>query len=86
MQIEQIPLHGPLHRLHRVALLGLNRLGSSNLCRGPSDGSGRLVDQVSFVKGLGLHGGDASKDGEDLTVAGGGNGAMEEEFMHVEGR
>ena len=38
----------------------------------------------SFVIGLGLHGGDAGEDGEDLVVPGYGDGAVEEEFVHCE--
>lgn len=34
------------------------------------------------MKSLRLHGGDAGKDGEDLGVPGGGNGGVEEEFVH----
>lgn len=39
---------------------------------------------MSFVEGLGLHGGDAGEDVEDLGVPGCGDGGVEEEFVHLE--
>ena len=35
------------------------------------------------MHGDGLHGCYAGEDGEDLVVAGGGDGGVEEEFVHV---
>jgi len=50
--------------------------------------AGRSVgfeDEVGFEDGLGLGGGDAGEDVEELGVADGGDLAVEEEFVHLWG-
>lgn len=82
MQIKQIPLHGSLHRrLHRIPLL-LHGLAPSHMSCRLRRGPGGLVDPVPLVERLGLHGGDAGEDGEDLGVSRRGDGGVEEELVH----
>ncbi len=78
MQIKQVPLDRSLYCLHRVHLLALHRLATSDLHRRPSDRSGGLVDESSFVKRLRLHGGDAGEDREDLAMSVAGDGTVEQ--------
>lgn len=78
MQIKQVPLDRSLYCLHRVHLLALHRLATSDLHPRRSDRSGGLVDESSFVKRLRLHGGDAGEDREDLAMSVAGDGTVEQ--------
>jgi len=52
------------------------------LLRSGTGFSVRLEDEMLFEDGLGLHGGDAGEDVEDLVMACGGDLAEEEELVH----
>lgn len=69
-------------RSHRL----LNVLRAAYLLLRPgAGGSVGLEDEVGFEDGLGLGGGDAGEDVEELGVAEGRDLAVEEEFVHFFG-
>lgn len=46
------------------------------------DGTAGFEDKMAFHYGMGLHGGDAGEDFEDLVMAFGGDLAKEEKLVH----